>query len=99
MARYLEEPDVEALAATALTDGPDDKKIDFIYLDHDSKRLVFTQGFFASKPRDSAPANKASDLNTAEACLFSVDLHPLPDTIPLIVNECREALSTDEIEA
>jgi hypothetical protein len=26
MARYLEEPDLEALAATALTDGPDDKK-------------------------------------------------------------------------
>ena len=29
MARYLEEPDVEALAAVGLTDGSNDKKIDF----------------------------------------------------------------------
>ena len=52
MARYLQDPDVDALAAVALTDGPDDKKIDFIYLDHDGKRLVFAQGFFAAKLRD-----------------------------------------------
>src|SRR5580700_6950047 len=53
MALYLEEPDVEALAASALTDGSDDKKIDFIYLDHDGKRLVFTQGF--SRPKCEMP--------------------------------------------
>jgi hypothetical protein len=37
MALYLEEPDIEALASEALTDGPNDKKIDFIYLDRDAK--------------------------------------------------------------
>jgi hypothetical protein len=51
MALYLEEPDGEALSATGLTDGSDDKKIDFIYLDHDGKRLIFAQGFFATKSR------------------------------------------------
>ena len=30
---YLENPDLGALASEALTDGPDDKKIDFIFLD------------------------------------------------------------------
>jgi len=99
MARYLEEPDLEALAATALTDGPDDKKIDFIYLDHDDKRLVLTQGYFASKPRDSAPANKASDLNTAAAWFFSGDLKLVPETIREIVSECREALAAEEIDS
>jgi len=98
MALYLEEPDVEALAATALTDGSDDKKIDFIYLDHDGKRLVFTQGFFASKMRDAAPANKASDLNTAAAWLLSGDLDVVPENIRAIIGECREALASDEVE-
>ena len=98
MALYLEEPDVEALAAAALTDGSDDKKIDFIYLDHDGKRLVFTQGFFASRLRDTAPANKASDLNTAAAWLLSGDLDVVPDTIRVIIGECREALAADEVE-
>lgn len=98
MARYLEEPDLEALAATALTDGPNDKKIDFIYLDHDEKRLVLTQGYFASKQKDSAPDNKASDLNTAAAWFFSGDLQLVPNTIREIVSECRDALDADEIE-
>lgn len=98
MARYLEDADVNALAAVALTDGPNDKKIDFIYLDHDAKRLVFTQGYFSSKPHDSAPANKASDLNTAAAWLFSGDPTVLPETIRTIMTECRDALAVDEID-
>ena len=99
MARYLEEADLDALAAVALTDGPNDKKIDFIYLDHDAKRLVITQGYFASKIRDAAPDNKAADLNTAMAWFFSGDLKLVPETIRQTVQECREALQTDEIES
>lgn len=98
MAKYLEEPDIEALAAIALTDGPDDKKIDFIYLDPDERRLVFTQGFYANKMRDSAPANKASDLNTAAAWLFSGDLNVVPETIRVVVDGCRQAIAADEID-
>ena len=40
MSLYLEEPDREALASEALTDGPDDKKIDFIQYDPDHRRVV-----------------------------------------------------------
>jgi|SRR5579863_5913406 len=98
MSCYLRDPDVEALAAAALTDGPDDKKIDFIYLDHDGKRLIFTQGYFATAQRDAAPANKASDLNTAAAWLFSGDIDLVPETIRTIIADCREALSSDEID-
>lgn len=46
IALYLEEPDVEALASEALTDGPDDKKINVIYLDRDAKRVIFAQGYY-----------------------------------------------------
>jgi len=98
MAQYLEEADVEALASVALTDGPDDKKIDFIYLDYDAKRLVFSQGFFASKARDSAPANKASDLNTAVAWLLSGDTSSIPQNLQTIFAACRDALSTEELD-
>ncbi|WP_426256213.1 AIPR family protein [Sphingomonas sp. DC2300-3] len=98
MAQYLEEGDPEALAAIALTDGPDDKKIDFIFLDHDSKRLVFAQGFYAVKPRDSAPANKASDLNTAAAWLISGDTSQVPKNLKDMFENARAALAADEID-
>jgi hypothetical protein len=96
---YLEEPDLEALASEALTDGPMDKKIDFIYLDRDAKRIVFAQGHFGMGKKDAAPANKASDLNTAAAWLISGDLSDVPQTLKSAIQECRETLEEGEIEA
>lgn len=99
MSLYLEDADIEALAAIALTDGSNDKKIDFIHLDHDSKRLVFAQGLYAQKKRDEAPANKASDLNTAAAWLLSGDTSLVPPNLKQVFESCREALENDEIES
>lgn len=96
---YLEEPDLEALASEALTDGPSDKKIDFIYLDRDTKRIVFAQGYYGASKKDAAPANKASDLNTAAAWLISGDLSDVPPTLRSAVQECRDTLKEGEIEA
>jgi hypothetical protein len=95
---YLEEPDLEALASEALTDGPDDKKIDFIYLDRDTKRIIFAQGYCGAAKKDSAPANKASDLNTAAAWLMSGNLDDVPKTLRAVIQECRDALKEGEIE-
>lgn len=97
---YLEDPDLEALASEALTDGPDDKKIDFIYLDRDSKRIVFAQGYYSlNTARTSAPANKASDLNTAAAWLLSGDLTVVPEPLRPIISDCRTALDEGEVES
>ena len=98
IALYLEEPDVEALASEALTDGPDDKKIDFIYLDRDAKRVIFAQGYYGLGKKDSAPANKASDLNTAGAWLFSGDLDKAPIQLRSTIEECRAALDEGEVD-
>ena len=98
MSRILEESDLESLAATALTDGPNDKKIDFIYLDHDGRRLILAQGYFSGKPKDAAPDNKAADLNTAAAWFFSGDLQHVPTSIRDIVHACRDALAAEEID-
>jgi hypothetical protein len=95
---YLEEPDVEALASEAITDGPDDKKIDFIYLDQDGKRIVFAQGYFAAAVRDSAPANKAADLNIASAWLLSADIIQVRRQLRSVFEDCRGAIDEGEID-
>lgn len=98
MALYLEEADLEALASESLTDGPNDKKVDFIHLDRDAKRILFAQGYFSTTSREAAPANKASDLNTAAAWLLSGDLGSVPPSLRAVVQECRQALDEGEIE-
>jgi hypothetical protein len=98
MGLYLEEPDVEALASEGITDGANDKKIDFIYLDRDAKRVIFAQGFLSNSAKDSAPANKASDLNTAAAWLLSGDLEGVPDTLRSVIADCRAAISEGDVE-
>ncbi|MBI3811400.1 MAG: AIPR family protein [Nitrospirae bacterium] len=98
LALYLEEPDVATLASEALTDGPDDKKIDFIHLDTDSRRLVFAQGYRSDTKKEAAPANKASDLNTAAAWLVSGDLKDIPDRLQPIIQSCRTAIENGDVE-
>jgi len=96
---YLERADFEALASEALTDGPNDKKIDFILLDRDARRLVFAQGYYATSRKESAPANKASDLNTAAAWLISGTLDDVPEQLREILQEARQAIEDTEIDS
>lgn len=95
----IQESDLEALASEALTDGSDDKKIDFIHLDRDEGRIVIAQGYFAKSPKDTAPANKASDLNTAVAWLFSGDISTVPKELKAAIDECRTSLHDGEISS
>lgn len=98
MALLVEEPDLEALASEGLTDGGNDKKIDFIYHDKEVHRLVFAQGYFSSKNNEAAPANKASDLNTACAWLVSGDTSVIPPKLRDIITDCREAIENGDID-
>ncbi len=95
----LQESDLEALASEALTDGNDDKKIDFIYLDRDEGRIVLAQGYYAKSLKDTAPSNKAADLNTAIAWLFSGDTEKIPKELRAAIEECRNALHEGEISS
>ena len=101
LSMYLDFPDKFQLGSESLTDGSDDKKIDFIRLDKDLNKIVFAQGYYANKKNDSAPANKASDLNTAAAWLFSGDISKVPSPLKEmlhLISECREALANNEVE-
>ena len=98
IALYLDYSDVEQLATDSLTDHSNDKKIDFIRLDLDSKKIVFAQGVYYQKTFDTAGSNKASDLNTASAWLVSGDLEDVPDKLKAIIIDCRKAINNGDIE-
>ncbi|HCS19830.1 MAG TPA: hypothetical protein DIW47_04580 [Bacteroidetes bacterium] len=107
MGLYLDFPDLDQLATESLTDGSDDKKIDFIRLDLENKRLVVTQGTFSSNGAIyKAKSNKASDLNTAFAWLISGNLETLRtdesgkylNNLKEIAKEIRDAIQNRDIE-
>jgi hypothetical protein len=95
---YLDEPDPEQLGVDCLTDQPNDKKLDFVYLDDEGRRIVFAQGYCAEKPIGTAPANKASDLNTAAAWLLSGDLSKVPTSLADAIRECRASIEQGGID-
>ena len=98
MGLYLDYPDIEELGSECLTDQGNDKKIDFIKLDLDNKKIVFAQGYYSDRKVDSAPANKASDLNTASAWLISGDTKDVPSPLKEIIESCRLAIDNGDIE-
>ena len=66
--------DVRTIASEAITGGGDDKKCDIIYVDKEREIAVLAQCYLAKTPKPAAPANKASDLNTALAWLLTSHL-------------------------
>jgi hypothetical protein len=90
--------DVEGIAATSLTDGPNDKKCDLVYVDRGEARVVVAQAYAAAdESKSEAPANKAAELNTAASWLLASDLDTLPEPLRSAAAEVRDALGEDEI--
>lgn len=92
--------DIQAIAADAVTGGGDDKKCDIIYVDKELQVAVVAQCYMAKKgsTKSAAPANKASDLNTAIAWLITQDLDELPDGLKGRADEFRSAVSSGDIK-
>jgi hypothetical protein len=90
--------DIHSVAAESVTDGSDDKKCDLIYLDREEGVAVVAQCYSSQKTKPSAPANKASDLNTAVAWLLQRPIKELPQRIRAAAKELREAIRTGEIK-
>lgn len=93
--------DIDAVATDSLTDGPDDKKCDLVYVDRENQIAVIAQGYFCRKGNlpSEAPANKASDLNTAVTWLFSTPIDELPEILKTAASEFRNALQNNEISS
>ena len=96
MYRSLE--DVHSVAIDSLTDGRDDKKCDLVYIDREQGCVIVAQGYYTSnKNKQSAPSNKASDLNTAVTWLLSKDYSQLPSALKAAAMELDDALQNDDI--
>lgn len=84
--------DLISVAAEAITDGHDDKKCDLVYIDRDEQSAVVAQCYMAQNTSAAAaPANKASDLNTAVAWLLQTSIDKLPSRIQPAASELRQA--------
>ena len=99
MGLYLDYSDLNDLADECLTDQGDDKKIDFLRIDDDRQKIYVVQGYYSGKLRDNAPANKASDLNTAAAWLTTGNIAKLPVRLQEVVKEARKHIVEGETKS
>ena len=98
MGLYLDNSDLLTLASENLTDSGDDKKIDFLRVDTDLRKVFIVQGYYTEKDKDAPPSNKASDLNTAAAWFNCGDVSGL--TLPLreLINDARHAIANNDVD-
>jgi hypothetical protein len=90
--------DIASVGSESITDGSDDKKCDLIYIDIDQKRAIVAQCYMSAREKGEAPANKASDLNTAANWLLLADSETLPERIKFSAIELRKGLANGDIE-
>lgn len=98
---YFGIDDIGTTAAEAVTDGPGDRKCDLIYVDREARTAVIAQVYAAADPGlREAPANKASDLNTAAAWVLGAEIPTgLPSTLKSAILELRNSLESGEIDS
>ena len=89
--------DMEAVGTEIITGSGDDKKCDLVYLDKEEGRCVVAQCYVSKRERPAAPANKASDLNTAITWLLATPIEKLPERLKSSAAEIREAINTDKL--
>ena len=77
---------------------PGVEKCDVLYVDKERQIAVLAQCYISKRPREAAPANKASDLNPAISWLLTSDIDKLPDGLKGRAEELRSALSSGEIK-
>lgn len=90
--------DIQSIASESIVGGGNDKKCDVLYVDKERQLAVIAQCYISQKSRQSAPANKASDLNTAITWLLSAPLEKLPDNLKGRADELRSAITSGEIK-
>lgn len=97
---YLDEADLDGLAERSLTDGGNDKSIDFMEIDLSERRIVIAQGYFGSKNTDKAPSGKAADINLSISWLANgnTEAKTLSPILRTRFLEARKAIQDELIE-
>lgn len=96
---YIDDADIDALASRSLTDGSQDKSIDFLEVDQDNSKIIIGQGYFTEKSSDKAKSGKADSLNTGVSWLLSGDLSSLSisSKLKIRIEECRQSIENGDI--
>ena len=90
--------DIELVANDILTDGPNDKKCDLVYLNPESGKVIVAQGYWATNNyNQEAPTNKASDLNTAASWLISSGYENTPQGVRAAAEQLHDVLSSNSV--
>lgn len=98
LALHLGIEDLSSFATESLTDHPADKKADIIYINEAEGVACVGQGYSAEDwGKQEAPANKASDLNTAAAWLLQRPIEEVPDAIRGHAKLLRDGLENNTI--
>jgi len=88
--------DIHTVAASALTDGPDDKSCDVVYVDRDLQTIVIIQGHESAAPegKSQAPGAKAASVHQAMSwVLGDIDESKVPERLSSARNEVHQALA------
>jgi hypothetical protein len=93
--------DIASVAATAITDGRNDRKCDLVYIDEDSRTAVLAQGYEAvDLTKSQAPANKAANLATVATWVLG---NQRPDDLGpglrTAAEELHQTIANREIDA
>ena len=95
---YLGVEDLASFAIESLTDSPNDKKADIIYINEAEGIACIAQGTTATDwGKAEASANKASDLNVAAAWLLRRPIAEVPEKIRRYAELLREGLCQETI--
>ena len=98
VALHLDVEDVASFATESLTDHPADKKADIIYINEAEGVACVAQGYTGQDwGKQEAPANKASDLNTAAAWLLQSPIADVPPKIRAHAKLFRDGLEKKTI--
>lgn len=90
--------DLGEIAAESIVGGGDDKKCDVFYFDLENGIVVLAQCYRAKdETKPEAPANKASDLNTAVGWILNADLEKIPEPLRDRSAELRNALTSGQV--
>lgn len=101
MSLYMDEPLTREFISDYVTDGSNDKKTDFLAITQDgdnTKHIYLAQSTYsAKKSKESAKANKASDLNTALSWMFSGNKSFVPEKLGVLMEDCITAINNSEV--
>ena len=98
IALHLDIEDLDGFATDCLTDHPSDKKADIIYISEADGVACVAQGYTGTNwGKQGAPANKASDLNTAVAWLLRTPIDKVPKVIKAQAKLLRDGLTKKSI--